>query len=141
MLNARGEPSTDPREFYGDPVGCLLTAGEHKGFGLSLAVEILAGILSGTGAAQPTPGPVLNGTLMLCLDPTRFMPLDEFHARVAALFAFVRSAPPAAGSEGVLIPGEPEQRMERERRAHGVPVEEETWRQIRECAKEVGVVA
>jgi len=141
MLNGRGEPSTEPREFYGDPVGCLLTAGEHKGFGLSLAVEILAGILSGTGAAQPAPGPVLNGTLMLCLDPARLMPLEDFHARVADLFAFVRSAPPAAGSRGVLIPGEPEQRMERERRAHGVPVEEETWRQIRECAEEVGVVA
>lgn len=141
MLNARGEPSNDPREFYGDPVGCLLTAGEHKGFGLSLAIEILAGILSGTGAAQPTPGPVLNGTLMLCLDPARFLPLEEFHARVAELFAFVRSAPPAAGSPGVLIPGEPEQRTERDRRAQGVPVEDETWRQIRECAKEVGVGA
>lgn len=141
MLNSRGEPSTDPREFYGDPVGCLLTAGEHKGFGLSLAIEILAGILSGTGAAQPAAGPVLNGTLMVCLDPARFLPQEEFHARVADLFAFVRSAPPAAGSPGVLIPGEPEQRMEGERRARGVPVEEETWRQIRECAKEVGLVA
>lgn len=141
IVNARGEPSTDPREFYGDPPGCLLTAGEHKGYGLSLAIEILAGILSGTGAAQATPGPVLNGTLMLCLDPARFLSPDTFHAQVAALFAFVRSAPPAAGSPGVLIPGEPEARTERERRAHGVPVEAETWRQILACAKEVGVPA
>src|SRR5438552_2308434 len=52
MLNARGEPSTDPREFYGDPPGSLLTAGAHKGYGLSLAIEILGGILSGPGRAR-----------------------------------------------------------------------------------------
>lgn len=139
MLNAAGEPSTDPREFYASPPGSLLPAGEHKGFGLSLAVEILGGILSGTGAARATRGPVQNGTLMVCLDPTCFVPLEVFHAQVATLFAFVRSAPLAVGAKEILIPGEPEARMERERRAAGIPIEEETWRQIAACAAEVGV--
>src|SRR5256886_9898626 len=49
MLNGRGEPSTDPKEFYTEPPGSLLTAGAHKGYGLSLAIEILGGVLSGTG--------------------------------------------------------------------------------------------
>ena len=141
MLNGRGEPSTDPREYYADPPGSLLTAGEHKGFGLSLVVEILGGILSGTGAAQPTQGPVKNGTLVMCLDPARFLPLPDFHAQVAALFAFVKSAPLAEGAKEVLIPGEPEERTLRERRARGVPLDDETWRQIRTCAGEVGVDA
>ena len=141
MLNGRGEPSTDPREYYADPPGSLLTAGEHKGYGLSLVIEILAGILSGTGAARPKPGPVRNGTLMMCLDPERFLPLADLHARVAGLFAFVRSAPLAAGAREILIPGEPEERTLRERRATGVPLDDETWRQIRECAAEVGVRA
>ena len=72
MLNGRGEPSTNPKEYYADPVGSLLTAGAHKGYGLSLAVEILGGILSGTGAASGDPGVFANGTLILCLDPARF---------------------------------------------------------------------
>jgi uncharacterized oxidoreductase len=141
MLNGRGEPSTDPREFYAEPPGSLLTAGEHKGYGLSLVVEVLGGILSGTGAAQPRKGPVRNGALIMCLDPARFLPPAAFHAQVAELFAFVRSAPLAAGAKEVLLPGEPEERMLRERRAHGVPLDDETWRQIRECAREVGVDA
>ncbi len=141
MLNGRGEPSTDPREYYADPPGSLLTAGEHKGYGLSLVVEILAGILSGTGAAQPTPGPVRNGTLMMCLDPARFLPLAAFHRQVADLFGFVRATPLAAGAKEILIPGEPEERTLRERRANGVPLDDETWRQITECAREVGVGA
>src|SRR5215470_313070 len=83
MLNGRGEPSTDPREYYADPVGSLLTAGNHKGYGLSLAVEILAGILSGAGAASGEKSVFRNGTLIVCLDPARFMPAAEFQAQVA----------------------------------------------------------
>jgi len=139
MIDAAGHPSTDPREFYADPPGALLTAGEHKGYGLSLAIEILGGILSGTGAARPTPGPVQNGTLIICLDPARFLPAGDFHAQVAQLFGFMRSAPLAPGAKEILVPGEPEARMERERRAVGVPLDDETWRQLRECASEAGV--
>jgi hydroxycarboxylate dehydrogenase B len=141
MLNGRGEPSTDPREYYADPVGSLLTAGAHKGYGLSLAVEILAGILSGAGAASDEPSVFRNGTLIVCLDPARFLPPAEFHAQVAALLGWVRSAPPAAGAREILVPGEPEARMERQRRADGIPVDDETWRQIGECAAEAGVHA
>jgi len=141
MLNGRGEPSTDPKEFYGEPPGSLLTAGAHKGYGLSLAIEILGGILSGTGAASAEKGKFANGTLIVTLDPTRFLPPAEFHAQVAALFAWVRGASPAAGASEILVPGEPEARTERARRAEGVAVEDETWRQITACASEVGVRA
>jgi hydroxycarboxylate dehydrogenase B len=141
MLNGRGEPSTDPREYYADPVGSLLTAGGHKGFGLSLAVEILGGILSGAGAASGEPSVFRNGTLIACLDPARFLPLEEFHAQVAALLDWTRSAPLAAGAKEILIPGEPEARSERQRRADGIAIDDATWRQIREVAEEAGVHA
>lgn len=141
MLNGRGEPSTDPKEYYTEPPGSLLTAGGHKGYGLSLAVEILAGILSGTGAASAERGPFANGTLMLCLDPGRFLAPGDFHAQVADLLGYARSAPLAAGVKEILVPGEPEARTERERRARGVPLDDETWRQIRACAVEAGVDA
>jgi uncharacterized oxidoreductase len=141
MLNGRGEPSTDPKEYYREPVGSLLTAGAHKGYGLSLAVEILGGILSGTGAASAESGVFANGTLIICLDPARFLPRADFDAQVAALLDWVRSAPLAAGAKEVLVPGEPESRIERERRANGIPIEEATWTQITTCATEVGVRA
>jgi uncharacterized oxidoreductase len=133
MLNGRGEPSTDPREYYTEPPGSLLTAGGHKGYGLSLAIEILAGILSGAGAASGEPSVFRNGTLIVCLDPGRFMPLAEFHAQVASLMGWVRSAPLAAGSEEILVPGEPEARLERERGERGIPIDDETWRQVQAC--------
>lgn len=141
MLDGRGAPSTDPRRFYADPPGSLLTAGEHKGYGLSLAIEILGGILSGTGAASADKGRFANGTLIMALDPARFLAPAEFHTQVAALFDWVRTATPAPGGSEILIPGEPEARSERARRVVGIVIEEETWRQIVACASEVGVRA
>ena len=78
---------------------------------------------------------------MLALDPARFLPPDELHAQVAALFDWVRGARPTAGASEILVPGEPEARSERARRAAGIVVEDETWRQITACAREVGLRA
>jgi len=139
FVDAQGRPQTDPEIFYGDPPGALLTSGEHKGYGLSLAVEILGGILSGTGPAGPPPGVFANGTLMICLDVERFLPLPEFHRQVASLFGWVKSAPLALGATEILIPGEPEARLEAERRGQGIPVEDQTWSQIETTAAELGV--
>jgi uncharacterized oxidoreductase len=139
FMDGEGRPSTDPELFYGDPPGSIYPAADHKGYGLSLAVEILGGILSGTGAASPDPGLFCNGTLMICLDVERFIPLAEFHRQVAGLFGWVRSAPLTPGSAGILVPGEPEARLEAERRAGGVPLDDETWRQIEVAAAELGV--
>lgn len=139
MLDGEGRPSTAPQDFYGPPPGSLLPAAEHKGYGLSLAVEILGGLLSGEGPARPERRPVRNGTLMMCIDVERFLPLARFHGEVNALFEFVRSAPLAQGAREILIPGEPEERTARDRRARGIPIDEETWRQIQQCAAERGV--
>ena len=137
FIDAEGKPGTDPEVFYGTPPGSLLTAGEHKGYGLSLAVELLGGILSGTGAASPGPGVFANGTLMICLDVERFIPLPEFRQQVATFFAWVKTAPRVPGTTEILIPGEPEARLEAERRRDGIPIEDETWRQIETLAAEL----
>src|SRR5262249_50108367 len=139
FIDAHGRPATDPEVFYGDPPGSLLTAGDHKGYGLSLAVEILGGIVSGTGAAGPGGGPFYNGTLMICLDVRAFLPPSDFDKQVGELFEWVRSAPLVRGTERILIPGEPEAHLESERRRDGIPVEDETWAQIEAVAKEVGL--
>jgi hydroxycarboxylate dehydrogenase B len=130
MLDGQGHPSTDPQKYYATPRGSLLPMGEHKGYGLALAVEILAGILSGTGAASDKVGPVRNGTLMVVIDVRRFLPLAAFHQQVEALFGWVKSAPLVENSKGILIPGEPETQTEADRRANGIYIEDETWAQI-----------
>jgi hydroxycarboxylate dehydrogenase B len=138
FLDAAGAPATDPERFYGDPPGALLPAGDHKGYGLALAVEILGGILSGSGAAGPGEGVFQNGTLLVCLDVERFLPRAEFDRQVAAMFKWVKSAPLAPGVAEILVPGQPEARLEASLQRAGITLDEETWRQIEIVAAELG---
>jgi uncharacterized oxidoreductase len=137
-IDAAGRPVTDPDTFYGPPRAGLLPMAGHKGTALGLVVEVLAGILSGAGAISATPGPVRNGIFLLLVEIERFLPLAEFTRQVSDLIAYVKSSEPAPGGE-VLVPGEPEARSEAARRASGIPVEDETWRQIDEIATELGI--
>lgn len=140
LIDAAGRPLTDVEAYYREPRGALLPLGEHKGYGLSLVVEILGGILSGTGAARPEPGPSRNGVLILCLHVARFLPLEPFYAEVERLVAYVKSSPKGRGTAEILVPGEPEERTMAERRARGIFVEDETWNQIQGVARDVGVL-
>jgi uncharacterized oxidoreductase len=78
---------------------------------------------------------------MICLDTTRFLPPADFDKQVAGLFEWVKSAPLAQGATEILIPGEPEARLEAERRRDGIPVEDETWSQIQAAAGDLGVTS
>ena len=138
-IDAQGRPVTDSAAFYGPSRAGLLPMAGHKGTALALAVEVMAGILSGAGAIGPTPGPVLNGAFLLLVEVARFLPLADFTKQVTDLVAWVKSSQPAPGVGDVMVPGEPEARMARERGTHGIPVEDETWRQIEEIAAELEV--
>jgi hydroxycarboxylate dehydrogenase B len=138
-IDGGGRPVTDAEVFYGPPRAGLLPTGAHKGTALGLIVEVLGGILSGEGAIGDRTGPVHNGTFLLLIEVARFLPLVDFTGQVTDLVQWVKSAAPAPGVPEVLVPGDPEARSEAHRRAHGIPVEAETWRQIEEIAAELGV--
>jgi uncharacterized oxidoreductase len=138
-IDPAGRPVTDSEGFYGPPRAGLLPAGGHKGTALGLIVEVLGGILSGEGAIGDRTGPVHNGTFLVLIEVARFLPLVDFTGQVTDLVRWVKSATPGAAAAEVLVPGEPEARSEAHRRAHGIPVEAETWRQIEEIAAELGV--
>ena len=75
----------------------------------------------------------------LAVDVARFMPVSEFTARVAAYCRMMRETPPAPGFDEVLVAGDPEKRIEAERRSGGVPVPEGNWEELVEAARRLGV--
>jgi uncharacterized oxidoreductase len=74
LLDHAGQPTTDPSVMYTQPRGAVLPFGEHKGSGLALVCELLAGAIVGstsvTSATPPERG-ILNGRLSLIIDPAR----------------------------------------------------------------------
>ena len=150
LVDEAGNLSGDPRTLYGDDAGqaypdptrgtgALRPFGEHKGSGLALACELLAGALTGSGVNAGRPGPFHNGMLSIFLDPDRFDTGDRFLADVRAFIAWVKSAKPVDPVEGVLIPGDKERRTEAERRAGGIPLAADSWRLILDTARKVGL--
>lgn len=142
LLDSDGNPTNDPNDLYGDPPGSILplggaTAG-HKGYGLNIAIELLAGVLSGTGTIGTSKRPA-NGVLLIILDITQFMPLDEFYQQADTFIAHVKSSPPAAGFDEILLPGEIEQKVKEQRTVEGIFVEDETWAQILDWGRKLGV--
>ncbi len=140
LLDADGSPTTDPASLFATPRGALLPAGGHKGYALSLAVEVLAGILSGAGFPTSAPGPQeMNGIFLLALDVTPFLPPDQFRARVDQLTAYVKTARPAHETGRVFIPGEPDREEEARRAREGIPFSDEAWILLEAVLRELGV--
>jgi len=139
ILDAKGLPTTDPAAFFGPPQGALLPFGGHKGFALSLACDILAGAISGAGCSRPEAARVGNSFLATLVDVGQLRERARFDQDVDRLVEYVKSSKLAEGFAEILIPGEPERRERERRERDGIPVDEESWRQIRETAVRYGV--
>jgi uncharacterized oxidoreductase len=141
-IDAAGEPNRDPATFYGPPVGALLPVGGHKGYGLSIFCEILAGALSGGQTTNPgnaTAGRLVNNMMSVVFDPAAFCGVDAFSAEVARMAAWVKSSPPAVTDGQVLLPGEIERRTRAQRENEGVPLDAVTRCQIADSVRALGV--
>lgn len=137
ILNKNGFPTTDPNAFFDG--GVLLAAGAYKGYALSLFIDIIGGILTGAGCAALLDRHPGNGTLFIAMSIDRWRPQAEFQEELEQLLTIVKAAPLAPGFEEVLLPGELEDRAEAERRANGIPLDEESWGELREAAAKLGL--
>jgi len=145
FMDAEGNPTTDPSWYTRG--GVLRTLGDiagYKGYGLSLLVEVLTGVLSGAGCSnseeyKSRPFYGGNGIFMMAIDVGRLTDIGEFKGRVDDLFRAVRGSPVAPGFDEILIPGDPERRMREQRLREGIYVEEKTWGEIVALAEELGV--
>jgi len=138
VIDGEGKPTTDPADLYGPPEGALLPFGGHKGFGLGLMADILAGALSGAGCSRPEATRLGNSFLGILLD-TEYLRGQGFSEDVEGLIDYVKSSALATGFDEILVPGEPEIREQASREADGIPVDDETWRQITETAAKYGL--
>ena len=141
MVNEAGEDVTDAARFLrGEaamrPLGGALLG--HKGFGLAMMIEVLAGALSGAGVSQHDEARG-SGFSCLAIRIESFLPLAEFYEEMQALLAWVKDAPPVPGHAAVRYPGEPEELARQEALAKGVPLSAAIWERLGGCAAQCGV--
>jgi LDH2 family malate/lactate/ureidoglycolate dehydrogenase len=120
VRDADGRMSTDPNDFYAG--GMLLPFADHKGYGLSVLIELVAGLLTGGGIASMPDYAGDFGTVLMAFPIGTFQPVDEFRTRTEEFCRRLAETPLAPGHTEVLVPGEPEERTRAERERDGIPI-------------------
>ncbi len=141
-LDAEGAPTTDPAAAI---EGIVLPMAGHKGYAIAVVMDMLSGILSGSGSGLGVAGPYqarersCAGQFMLALDIAKFQPAEAFAARMEALVAELKAVPLAQGHDEIFYPGEIEARNETRHRATGLDLPADTTADLRRLAVETGV--
>jgi len=139
IVDKAGRPTTDPKDFYDG--GALLTIGAHKGSGLSILTDLLAGAVTTGRSSDPDDTILRNNMLSIYVDPSVY---DRDHVVLAEARRFVdwvKASPPARAGEPVLAPGEVERRTRATRLQAGVPLDDKTWQDLLAAAQSVGIDA
>ncbi len=143
LIDREGNPVLDPNAFHAPDIAMLPLGGPlgHKGYGLSMMIDVMAGALSRAGCSRNRPTRGGSGFLCLALRIEAFVDLTEYHTEVQYLIDWVKSARTAPGIKAILLPGELEEQRKQERTAHGIPIEDKTWTRLTATGDELGVAA
>jgi LDH2 family malate/lactate/ureidoglycolate dehydrogenase len=141
-ISASGAPTTDPQEAID---GIILPMAEHKGYAIAAMVDVLSGVLTGSGFLSQVHSPYKTaeksncGHLMIALDIGALQPLAEFNARMEQWVSEVKAVPAAQGFEEIFYPGEMEARNDVKHRREGITFPADTLTDLARIARETGL--
>jgi uncharacterized oxidoreductase len=145
LIDEQGRPTTNPGVVVvpqpGGMFGALLAFGEHKGYGMAIACELLGGALTGSGTwHRPADNKraVINGMFNIVVDPKKLGTQEAFTREALAFVEWLKQSPPGEGSEGVMLAGEPERKARQAREASGIAIDDQTWGEIVNAGQRVG---
>ena len=141
LVDAQAQPTTDPNAMFDEPAGAILPFGEHKGFGLSVMCEVLAGALSDRETIVPAnqiPNSIVNNMTSFIFNPDVFVENSTFTDELNELGEWIKAKTSFDQSADILMPGEKETLTRAERRG-GIPVDPETWAGITAIGDALGL--
>ena len=139
IIDRDGDPTTDPQAFYDG--GALLTVGAHKGSGLSIVTDLLAGAVSTGRSSDPDDVVLRNNMLSIYIDPAVYAPDGSVMTEARRFVDWVKASPPMRAGEPVLAPGDIERRTRAMRMRDGVPIDDKTLEDLIAAAESVGIAA
>lgn len=141
IIDHEGRPTTDPKVLFEAPYGSLLPFGGHKGYGLMIFCELLAGCLSGGGPVN-TYGEKSTGTVnnlfSILIDSARLVDQPRLQGLVDGLVDYAKACPPVDPDQPVLMPGDIERTTLAQRQESGIPVDDNSWESILQACDTVG---
>ncbi|NYS42075.1 Ldh family oxidoreductase, partial [Pseudomonas syringae pv. actinidiae] len=136
--DANGKPTTDPRAALD---GFLLPIGGHKGYGLALVVDLLAGLLSDAAYLTHVKSwvdapdePQNLGHFFILIDTARLGSSEWLKDRMTDFASILHQSPPVNSESPVIVPGEIELKKMQRYSKEGVPVDSVTQRLLDQYA-------
>ena len=136
-----GRPTTDPQAGF---EGFLMPLGGHKGFGLSLLVDILCGVITGGSFQHELKSmyrypkdPSNTAHLMIVINPLVLMTKQQLQERMHDFVTTLKASPMWSPDDEMLLPGEIEYRKERERRQGGIPLPRQLFDDLKKLGTEM----
>lgn len=144
IFDSSGQPSVDPADLV---AGLGIPIGAHKGYGLALVMEVLSGVLTGSGFALDHRRERLKrgdvradfGHFFLAIDPGLFLSREEFFARVDRMIDEVKAAKRMSGVDEILLPGEAELRAREANLRGDFPISRATYEALEKYGREAGL--
>lgn len=143
-MDADGAPTTDAEKAIS---GIILPMAQHKGYAIAVMMDMLSGVLTGSGFGTQVQGPYQAeqrsgaGHLMIALDIAAFQPVATFNARVDQQIADLKAVPLAQGATEIFYPGEIEARNDAKHRSEGLALPDDTLTDLRAVAEKLGLTA
>ncbi len=129
--DSEGNLTTDPAEI--EKTWRVLPMGYWKGSGISIALDMIATVLTNGNSVQTIgtfDDEVGLSQIMIAIDPTKGNTPEVTEKIVNDIIADVKSSVPVKEGVEVMYPGEPEAKNIADNMANGIPVVEEVWNQI-----------
>ena len=121
LMDTSGRVTRDPEDYFRG--GAIMPSGEHKGYALALAAEIVAEAMLGPTETE-------GSWLLLTLDTGLYREASSMQRVAEEILQELRTCPPAPGFERVEIPGERERDYREATKEKGVSLPPKTWEQI-----------
>lgn len=140
-IDAAGAPTTDPVAAL---EGVVMPMAGHKGYAISVVMDMLSGVLSGSSFGKAVAGPYQAerrggvGHFMLALNIEAFQPLAEFESRMETFIAELKNVALAKDAEEIFYPGEIEARNAAHNREHGIVLPRDTAADLARLADAYG---
>jgi LDH2 family malate/lactate/ureidoglycolate dehydrogenase len=155
IVDKAGLDTTDPRDMLAGgaqlPLGSERELGGHKGYALAAMVDILCCVLSGANWGPFAPPFALRqeipersvgkgiGHFFGAMEIDGFIDKGEFKRQVDDWIRVFRNTKPAPGTQGPLIPGDPEREAEALRRKKGIPLIQPVIDDLLDISKKTGI--
>ncbi len=141
-MDEKGRPTTDPKEAL---LGMILPMAGPKGYALSMAVDLLSGVLT-NAAFGPEVAAYANGQkeanvghLFILIKADAFLSLESYYARVEMFCQGIKNTEKAEGVNEIYLPGEREQRLEKNLTQNGILLSKELIRELEMIAEEYSI--